>query len=933
MPAITTLKTGAASDTTLWPGGVLPTIADDVTIGRYEIACTVNNVTDIITAVAHGLVNGQKVAFVASVLPTGITATENYFISDATADTFRVKFDNRTTSVGDTMGYPNITSNGTNVRVTTPHVVTLDTALAMKTLTINGDIEVSQSVSSSLTVAGLITVNEIGQFDCLLTNDYTKKFDLILNQAQVASQLCLNSKMFVDKFRMKGYPKKRHTRLDGAIAIGSYVASFDDVSGWQNGDIIAFGSTSSTGLFTTSEWRTVQSIAGLDVTFTTPSTYAYQDRAYIGNMSSNVTVRSFGTTQAAAASINITVGYEVPRKIKELTNLAFHYLGASNSACGLTIQSLNGQSDSVKGINDNAFFQSWGGALSLYMGTTYLPCERNVFYSDNTHSTVSYNRHLSLPGNGSSKDSSIKENLFLKLLQWNAVEYANTGYILMEDNISCGNNFTWSSDTFPFSDIRGQTVSVSPGVLKGMNFTGLRLNQEFGYSGPATIADIRYMGVITWKDCILPEKTMFVGYWPGNYNVIGAPDSARLKVINRNQDPTRHEIYTNQSVTPTFVRDNAVFHRSNSSLKYITGKFGVNMPYTQDILVANGETIRVIGYVRTTAAFYNGGAWTPPKVRLSGLGLAPVEFVASAACVNAWEKYDISITNTSGLVGSITLGYDVRALSVLGDVWFDGVPDYPMVEMARHYGFVFDEASKTRTADPYKAVEEQDADYTGITINGATERITFSAGTGDTSQKFYDFTRLWSCENLGYQVPLSRSGSLYSLADGWTVVEPTYTGLTWGGGVVEFSAPGAKTINADASALRFTTAGTYSLAGSMVDVDLVNTSGGAVTVQVPASATYINIGPNITVEQAQASRSIIGLPDGAEVRLVRGSFTVAHQQDVSGGTYTYAYAPDNLPVDVRVTLPGHVFEPLEIVLGPGDQSVPITYGFDPSYLI
>ena len=91
-------------------------------------------------------------------------------------------------------------------------------------------------------------------------------------------------------------------------------------------------------------------------------------------------------------------------------------------------------------------------------------------------------------------------------------------------------------------------------------------------------------------------------------------------------------------------------------------------------------------------------------------------------------------------------------------------------------------------------------------------------------------------------------------------------------------------------------------------------------------------GGTITVYN-QRYKAFSGLPTNTEVRIRQGSYTLDHEQNVTGGTHTFYYDPDNSkPAKAQFTLPGYVLEPIEIYLDSNDQTFPVTVKPDPSYV-
>ena len=74
-----------------------------------------------------------------------------------------------------------------------------------------------------------------------------------------------------------------------------------------------------------------------------------------------------------------------------------------------------------------------------------------------------------------------------------------------------------------------------------------------------------------------------------------------------------------------------------------------------------------------------------------------------------------------------------------------------------------------------------------------------------------------------------------------------------------------------------------------------------------------------------------GLPVGTEVRVRQGSKTLAQAQDVNTGSYIFSHSLSGRPVRAQFTLPGYVFEDLDLTLVSSDISIGIIYSPDPSY--
>jgi len=77
-------------DTNVYDVTVDETKAYIVYLNGHSQSFAANDITDVITAVAHGLLNGQTLRFKGLSLPTGLEQTTIHYVRDKTDDTFKV---------------------------------------------------------------------------------------------------------------------------------------------------------------------------------------------------------------------------------------------------------------------------------------------------------------------------------------------------------------------------------------------------------------------------------------------------------------------------------------------------------------------------------------------------------------------------------------------------------------------------------------------------------------------------------------------------------------------------------------------------------------------------------------------------------------------------------------------------------------------------
>jgi hypothetical protein len=827
------------------------------------------------------------------------------------------------------------------------HTVTMDTTglVALSVVVQSGGVlNASTTANSDLTTQNIITVQANGTMNVDLSAFPAITHEQILNAGLGNGTLSMVGDADASTISFKGAPRTRWTRLNGAIAIGAVSATMVNVTGWRVGDNIVLGTTATLTEFPTTasdryEERVITSIVGLVVGWAAATLYAYKDTGYVGNTSSNVIIRSYTAGQTVGARLQINIQQEDVTKIKLFSHVQFS--GLSGDFYGaIFIYTAFWQSDSFRGFLDCAFYDTFGLAVNVRAGHLTLPIERCVFFTKKVHSIDSYNNHLGI--SGSVKESTINNNLFLKttyaaLTAFNGGD-SNAGYVEYVDNHFIG---------VPMGNLSGafiiHTRATTSGNVGAINLFGemrnCKLRTIFGeVANTGALFDIRGMTDMRLRDCEFIPGTILSGYWVSSLSVIGAPDAARLTVINQNSDPLIQEIYTNESSSvPRFARENTEKNRSLSSVKISPGKLNSSRNYTFSIPTANGKTSRIIGFIKANTAFYNAGVWTPPTVTISGLGITPVIFTASAAANNAWEKFDISATNSSGSDGNLTVTYDARASTVTtGDIFISGVPDgSPFVTRARHYGFLMEQTTPdVQTNDTTSAAEATAAAYTGMAVTWGASLSTTAISADRTFQQLYDYTQAQACLNIESALPLTGVGvagspSLFasgaltttgftlngsgSISMGAFVLTGslpwvyTYTGgsfsqattvPSFNGGQLNIGAGGTYNfVTAGSTIISMTPAAssTYNLAGSTFTgtADLRNTSAFAITVHIPTGTGYIttnNTGGAITVSAPAVYQSVTvnGLVANSRIRIYDTIAAVELYNGIVAGTsYTW----------------------------------------------
>ena len=765
------------------------------------------------------------------------------------------------------------------------------------TLNVNTAAALSVTISAGATLIAAVGADTklvvqngfVNNGTCTLdvSSDPTKSCQLLLNNANGAlgttTQLSL---VRGAPFTFKGAARTRWTKISGAVSAGAHQATAVAATGWRNGDVIVFATTDAYASPPHVDVLTLGTNGGDTYTngstslcFTGNFSYAHAAGCYVGNLSSNLILAPANggnvATDGRPFCIQYNRGYASDGGTKVFQDAQIQGLNGgytNESTYGLTLcgNDLYILDSTLLVINNNSFYDfrdhnssGIGGGLFFryWLGPTAARTN-NIYYTANGGSPqVQYSGAIS--GTSSINGGDVNAIVFRapQGVLTNASGYSFSGAIsgipangYAIDNegaagMDMSNTHIWSCDKGILSN--GSIVSGSS-VTIGAAFTNVAVNTPFvnGALGETTLTD----------------STMQAGSVSPT-NQAYTSDISFLTLINKNSDVTLQEIYRPYC---EIKRSNATINRSTSSVSIKPTRTATDSQYAVTIPCANGATIRVVGYCKADANFYNGGGagWTAPTVTLggtiAGTTLTTATYTASAAANNAFEQINdgsgnlyLSCTNTSGSDGNLTLTFTANAKSVTtGTVYFDGIPtNSPFVTKARHYGYQFDQTLPQVTVNSVVSANEATAAaYTGMTVTGGATTSPVALTADQTFQKLYDYTQAWSCLNLGYAVPVIGSAPGSFLAAG---------NLTTDG----YTLNGAGSINTGTYTLHATVPWTYSYTnGTFSQLSTVPSfSGGTLT--IGAEGTY-------TFTMASSTKVVV-TPSADNVHYVfaSGSFT------------------------------------------------------------
>jgi hypothetical protein len=761
------------------------------------------------------------------------------------------------------------------VTIAVVHTVTLDGAFTWGNdviggLVINGRLRASRAVNSLLTIKGTVANATTGEWDWGVEGDtipasVTAGIRINYSGAMANNKydIRLGTTNRFNLIGMRGVNKRRHTKTTTAVIGGTTVTfTVEDATGWAVGDWLIISADTNT-VSALVESKQISAISGNDVTVATAWTNSRAAGAVVANVWSNVYVEHFNAANFATFSIIPRTG--MPANSIDIKNVSFHGGGTTldQSAFGVTSAPFFANSTAVfrDGVVERCAAtnlrrdgtlptiatgagQGFGMAFSA-IEFEYLECVAAFRAGPNFGS--SYRAASNAIGVGFRRCCTLNiSNALLcnfseggQGIQITDMVVRNVSLI---SSVTPGNAITWNGGDFDRYD-RFAAPGAGSIIVNGANF-GTNNSGFIGNSLSTSLA---------LQTCVINNSTVgLMQLFSSIFTTGPANPLAEFSFVNKNSDVTVQEIQTARGF---IARDNAVDKRSTSSIRFQPQRAGVAHGRSYSLVGAvAGRQVMVRGSLRFDTAY---GTATPPSVTLSGQGSTPATFTAPATA-NSWHDFALTVTPAS--TGDLTLTVSGTSAFTTGNYYLDGVIITPFVVVARHYGYLYNNAV-FQTVDPVISVSSEAtvAAYTGISVNHATDTITLTVSR--TIAQFYDYLRY----DLGLTANLAEpdyvSGTLASLSIGAYNLVINGCTLTSGGSL--------------------TTTGTITL-----------TNGGA----------FVGARTDSTGTVTSATLTVTNLVPGSLVRIRRtDTQAVLARTTVAGTTFTYNYSHTvNVPIDVSV---------------------------------
>lgn len=722
-------------------------------------------------------------------------------------------------------------------------------------------------------------------------------------------------------FRVWGAGKTPRTTMSAALATDT-VLTVADATGWAVGDWIAYGASIAGGTYLDSGVRAITAISGNQVTIGASIGVASQAGRTLVNLTRNVKIKGYqGNTYRSFVSVYVGGSYNVTNSIEigpceinqtggvtnqwQVGGLNLYWSAATNNIAAVKkiyrpvihdVFSVSGGTVINMSAPPQAMVHSFGN--QAYPFTIEEPVissqsNSNAFTIYNGASTKILNPHIIRCANvlscGYSQGPVGVQLVGGKVCAAVGSNVAGTGVSVFVTGTEFEGANTVAGGASAFGELK-YTNCTFGGAMQLRNPSASFTSGGTGQYTPITIENCTIAAFTTSRTA---------------NNLSGVKDETYFRLRNINNDVTNHITYRNGG---RLVRDNSVFYRGQSSLAMYSWFSTKAITHSTTVSVGANSTVRILGYVRFNAAY---GTATPPTLTVSGMGITPVVFTCPATA-DTWFPIDLSITNPQSYPGKFTL--DFWGLSAANTeaatCWFDGIAMEDMVTWTRHYGFTYDPANPARTVDPFVQLSEAAAAaLTGISYSSGTLTV---SGTRSI-REIYDWMQWYECSNRLTPIMTSADGVSFTLNANLTL-----SGSITGSGTIAMTS-GTLTSTGTSSVVINHNAGSFVgvavsgyVAGSRVQIYNVSTATELYN-NTPAGASF-SINANWTTNQTLRVR--VGYAVGTSAKLpveqtglltsTGASFLISQSDDtvynslaIDGGTCT-EFTPDypNLQIDI-----------------------------------
>lgn len=561
-----------------------------------------------------------------------------------------------------------------------------------------------------------------------------------------------------------GKTKTRNTRLDRFHSTGTSQLSVLDCTGWEVGDRITVEIPHLFAPFITNTIGNITNISGNVVTINTTLNANCPSGVYVGNFSSNITIRP-GV---------VAVGGVV-----------------TNNCNSHGIQFNTNGNNSLYEFKNFSMVNFQGGT-ALNIGAVY--ARRNVVIDGiSIHNVLGNNTGTGIGFSGGVGYEHVIKNYAHYHPNGNGFGYgfgvAATVYCY--DSVSYRAGYTGSLDRYYYvymNNVRGWATSSNFGSqVWGLNLNFENCNFRCGFTGNnnpvifnASFYNIKNLisnsylqvcssgnggnslasvsegsaGTYETRNCTLSSVFASVAGLPTAKDFVGNFYSVNGNVLDNRRVNSWYSLSGNYSMR----------NRGVASYELVPLKLNLPFFFYEKIPSKAGIPQRFVGYLRYQSSYGNTNL---PYIKFTDdANVTTVTQIFSCAPIpDVWQKFDLTVTPVSD--GNLTMTVNAQMSSASTRIYLDGLSFDPINPRSRHYGFSFNDTLPNRTIN---------------TLTTLTENQVSAISTVNNLDHLYDSSNYWSVTNpslTSYIDLYTQNGKILDFGSRNITLSSASTGFTY----------------------------------------------------------------------------------------------------------------------------------------------------------